>query len=145
MAGEPAEAMIGVAALGFGVVLVVAAYKNVSPLALVRQAVTTGKLDLAGLPNLVGKGGTTVIPPDPTSTTAPSPTLTEAQAALTDIAKQTPSLAFALGSNLTSWVKQRPTDTQLAQFKTLTAKARALGMNDDADALDAYADGQAGH
>ena len=50
--GGPAETMIGVGALGIGTVLVVAAFKNVSPLALIRNAITEGDLDLSELPKI---------------------------------------------------------------------------------------------
>lgn len=59
MPGEPAETMLGVAALGAGTLLLVCAYKNVSPVALVRRAVTTGQLSFDDLPSLYLAPGTT--------------------------------------------------------------------------------------
>lgn len=69
MAGQPAETLIGVGLLGAGVVLVFSAVKNVSPVALVKQAVTDGVLTLDGLPKIwtpssgVPDGG--IAPPAP--------------------------------------------------------------------------------
>lgn len=54
MAGEPAETLIGVGFMGFGAILVFAAFKNVSPIELIRTVVTTGSLDTHN-PKTLGK------------------------------------------------------------------------------------------
>jgi hypothetical protein len=67
MAGQPTEAMLGIGALGLGTVLVISAFKNVSPVALIKAAVTTGDLDLSKLPKIdsgpSGDGSANKIPP----------------------------------------------------------------------------------
>lgn len=60
--------MIGIGALGAGVLLLFAAYKNVNPLDVVRQVVTTGNLDISKLPKLftgVGEGPAQKVPVGP--------------------------------------------------------------------------------
>lgn len=47
MPGSPAETMVGVGAVGFGALLLYAAVKNKNPVDIVKQAVTTGSLDLS--------------------------------------------------------------------------------------------------
>lgn len=53
MPGEPAETMIGVVGVGLGALLLYSAVKNKSPIAIIRNAVTTGSLDLVNVPGLV--------------------------------------------------------------------------------------------
>lgn len=62
VAGEPTEAMIGIGALGLGAVLVFASYKNVSPVALIKTAITTGDLDWSKLPKIMEPKATTPAP-----------------------------------------------------------------------------------
>lgn len=52
MPGEPAETLVGVAGVGLGALLLYSAVKNVSPIAIIRNAVTTGSIDLTHLPKL---------------------------------------------------------------------------------------------
>lgn len=58
MPGEPVETMIGTGLMGFGVILAYGAYKNVNPLEIIRQFITTGKfVDPNKLPKLIGSTG----------------------------------------------------------------------------------------
>ena len=52
MPGEPAETLVGVVGVGLGALLLYSAVKNVSPVAIIRNAVTTGSIDLTNLPKL---------------------------------------------------------------------------------------------
>lgn len=64
---SPTSAFIGVGGVGAGVLLLYCAYKNVNPVALLKQVVETGNLDTSKLPKLFGGLGgnnSTVNPPD---------------------------------------------------------------------------------
>lgn len=138
MPGEPAETMIGVGVLGFGSLMLFCAVKNVSPVALLRQAITTGNLTLDGLPPLYG-GLTSQL-----STIVPTPVV----AAIAQIATKDPTLAAqitaecgALAQSINDKKPKAYADTK--HLFDLMSKARSLGFASEVDTIEHWVNGLA--
>jgi hypothetical protein len=128
MPGEPAETMIGVAAVGFGVLLGVAAFKNKNPIAIIQQAVTTGSLDLSKVPDLISTGvrsqGNLLIPADVT-------------AAIGTIAAKDPTLATQISAEIAGFDINTPY-SKTKHFFDLMSQARVEGFATEATTIEAY-------
>lgn len=126
MPGEPAETMIGVAGVGLGALLLYAAVKNKSPIAIIRNAVTTGSLDLSNVPNLVGSSVTATwqMPP-------------AVDIALTVIAVKDPALAAQIKAELATFDSNTPYD-KTKHFFDLMSQARAEGFDSEAQTIENY-------
>lgn len=126
MAGEPAETMIGVSAIGFGAVLLFAAYKNISPIAIIRNAVTNGSIDFSALPPLVS-GGIKAIWHVPPAT----------DKAIADIAVKDPGLAASIKKEISTFDSNTP-QSATSHFRDLMAQARNEGFVSQANTIEAY-------
>lgn len=126
MPGEPAETMIGVGAIGFGLLLGVAAYKNKSPVAIIRAAVTTGSIDLSKIPDLIPS-------PDIAMWHAPPAVDT----AIADIAKKDPALAVAIKAELSTFDSFTPY-SKTTKFFNLMSQARVEGFAAQAQTIEDY-------
>lgn len=125
MPGEPVETLIGTAGIGIGVLVVYAVYKNVSPLTLLREAISTGKFpDISKLPKLFedkGVGGTT---PEPNARAA-------------DIAKKDPELGKRMSAAIDAWIKN-PTKDNENKLRALCKEARKKGFTKEANDIEAW-------
>ena len=125
MPGEPAETMIGVAAVGFGILLAVAAFKNKNPIGIIQQAVTTGSLDLSKVAPLISTTTATWhVPPNVTTAIA---TITAKDA--------------ALGAQITAELATFDSNTPYSKTKhffDLMSQARVEGFDAEASTIEAY-------
>lgn len=128
MPGEPAESMIGVGVVGFGLLLVVAAYKNKSPVAIVTNAVTKGSFDISKVPDLVYTA------PKETATWHWPPNVTTA---LTDIGSKDAALAAEITKELQSFDSYTPYD-KTKHFFDLMSQARGEGFDAQASIIENY-------
>lgn len=128
MASDPAPTMIGVGLLGFGALTIYAAYKNVSPFALVRQAVTTGSLDPSNASPLTGNLGGTI---------TGSGRELAVQAAIDSIAKKDPALAGRIKAQILFLNPNSPYSATKTFFD-LMSQARQEGFTSEVDTLEAY-------
>lgn len=134
MPGEPAETMIGVGAIGFGALMLFCAVKNVSPVALIRQAVTTGQISLDGLPLLYNSGSDSQL-----ATTVPG----TVRSAIDKIGTKNPSLANDirtecgnLAQAITNGQPKSYADTK--HVFDLLSQARSLGFSVEVDTIESW-------
>lgn len=130
MPGEPTETLLGTGAIGIGLVVAYAAYKNVSPLTLLRDTITKGKFpDISKLPKLFGH------------LTAPQTqggsVFTHPADDVAAIAKKDKTLADRLSAAMDAFSKAQTPATELA-LKRLISQARSQGFKTEADDLDSW-------
>jgi hypothetical protein len=132
MASSPTEAMIGTAGLGFGIVLMYAAFRNVPVFGkngIITSAITTGKIpDVGSLPPLFQESV-------PVSGTVNA---TLAAAAVLAIEVKDKSLGGRIRAQL-QLVKSNP----IGKHQTIDGlldEARKKGMSDSADIIQRYID-----
>lgn len=125
MPGKPGETFIGVSIVGVGAVLAFAAYKNKSPIALIRNAVTTGSLDLSAIPPLVGGPNTVWHWP---------PAVDEA---LKTIAVKDPVLSAEIRAELMTF-DSKTAYSKTKHFFDLMSEARSKGYGAQVDTMEQY-------
>jgi hypothetical protein len=122
--GQPVETLIGVSAIGFGVVVVYGAYKNVNPLQILREAISTGKFpDISKLAKLFGSSGANAAIPGPDKSKIVDP-----------IKAKDPALADKISKAIDAHAANPSTATE-ADLLTLMAEMNTKGYKAEAKAL----------
>src|SRR5258706_16334052 len=125
MPGEPAETMIGGAGVGIGALLLYAAVKNKSPIAIIRNAVTTGSIGFSNIPNLVGGVTATWHVPPAVDT------------AIGHIAQKDAALALEIKAELATFDSNTSYD-KTKHFFDLMSQARVEGFDAQAQTIENY-------